>query len=108
MTKTVTRSDYIRTYISNIPDNEEVITGNVARALREDTGLVSNIVGDLRDAGKLHKVSEERSSGGFRYRKVHKRDSQPKSSPKNAFAAQLLSSFTDYELIEEVKRRKSA
>jgi DNA-binding transcriptional ArsR family regulator len=100
----VTRRQKVINFIQSIPMNTEITSTKVARDMGESINHVSSIIGELRDAGKLYKIREEAGEGGKRLRFVYLKNNPVKSS----FASMLLSSLTDHELIEEVKRRKSA
>jgi uncharacterized protein (DUF927 family) len=100
----VTKRQKVIKFIQSIPLNTEITSTQVARDTGNSLNYVSTIMGELRKSGKLHMIRQGPGEGGKRLRNVYLNNKPANSS----FASMLLSSLTDYELIEEVKRRKSA
>jgi hypothetical protein len=94
----------IMNYIMSGPADKEVYAIKVARELNENKAYASNIIHKLTKKGKLHQVREFVNTPGRRPIKVYSR--VPTKVENTApLAEQLLSTFTDEQLLKEVKRR---
>ena len=100
----------IRNYIASLPAGYEFNSTDVSRVLNIKPDYVSGVFTELYKSGEINRVGSEPGETGTRLRHIYtntkvvfRKTKNSKSSFKN-----LLQSFSDEQLIEEVKRRMVA
>lgn len=101
----------IRNYIARLPAGREFNSTEIARVLNLEPGYVSGVFTELYKSGEIIRVGSEPGETGTRLRHIYTNTKQVSRNTKNSklsFYNNLLQSFSDEQLIEEVRRRMVA